>query len=121
VLARLGPECPYVEAIGEAFDGGINYAMLVKICDNDSANSPERCYSPQPASALKKALIGNPDPDLISSSYVERQNLTMRRDERSFKRLTNTARRLKTSACAVSVHAIARSIAAPARDCSCHV
>jgi hypothetical protein len=44
----------YLKAIGEAFDGGIDYAMLVKIYDNDSASSPERRYSPQPASALKR-------------------------------------------------------------------
>lgn len=98
----------YLKAVGDAFGGGIDYAMLVKIYGNEATKTPERRYSPPVClGAEKKPMIGNPDPDHISTSYVERQNLTMRMHMRRFTRLTNGhSKKIENHACAVSLHAM---------------
>jgi IS1 family transposase len=98
----------YLKAVGEAFGGDIDHAMLVKIYGKDGATSPERRYSPAVRiGAEKHALIGHPDPAHISTSYVERQNLTMRIHMRRFTRLTNGhSKKIEDHACAVSLHAM---------------
>ncbi len=72
-----------------AFGGAVDYAMLVKLYGNEgNKQNPETKYSPGECCGTQKSVIsGNPDRDLISTSYVERQNLTMRM--RRFTRLTN--------------------------------
>jgi IS1 family transposase len=95
---------PYLTAVADSFGSDIDYAMLVKLYGSDVEG--EKRYSPAVCNGCKKETkIGAPDPKHISTSYVERQNLTMRMQMRRFTRLTNAfSKKIENHIAAIALH-----------------
>jgi IS1 family transposase len=93
----------YLDAVEDAFGADIDYAMLVKLY---GSSQEETRYSPAECLGCEvRPISGNPDPKHISTSYSERQNLTMRMNMRRFTRLTNAfSKKVENLICAISLH-----------------
>ena len=95
---------PYLAAVEDAFGGDVDYSMLVKLYgasgENETRYSPAKCLG-----CIPTPITGDPDPKHISTSYVERQNLTMRMSMRRFTGLTNGfSKKLDNHAAMVSLY-----------------
>jgi IS1 family transposase len=96
----------YLEAVEDAFGADVDYAQLQKIygapAENDTRYSPATCIGCE-----MKTVSGNPDPNHVSTSYVERHNLTMRMGMRRFTRLTNGfSKKIDNHIAMVAIHAV---------------
>ena len=96
----------YLNAVADGFGDNIDYAMLVKVYGNDPEG--QKRYSPAVCTGCKKEnKIGDPDPKRVSTSYIERQKLTMRMSMRRFTRLTNAfSKKLENHIAAIAIHCV---------------
>ncbi|RLT38629.1 MAG: hypothetical protein DWI58_14805 [Chloroflexi bacterium] len=96
----------YVEAVEAGFGGDVDWATIVKSYEGEALG--EGRYSPpRVVSTEKTVMVGAPDKALISTYYVERQNLTMRMNMRRFTRLTNAfSKKRENLEAAVALHFI---------------
>jgi len=94
----------YVIAVEEAFGTEVDYGMLVKVYGADP-DADKRYCPPVCLDADRTRIVGWPDREHVSTSFVERQNLTMRMGMRRFTRLTNVfSKKLRNHACAIALH-----------------
>lgn len=94
----------YIDAVEDAFGCEIDYSMLIKVYG--ASSDPDTRYSPATCIGCEmKTVSGNPDPNHVSTSFVERQNLSMRMGMRRFTRLTNAfSKKFENHAHAVALY-----------------
>ncbi len=103
---------PYIEAVEAAFGNDVDYAMLIKYYGTDPNEG--RFSPPKVLTEESRVITGSPDADKISTSYVERQNLTMRMGMRRFTRLTNGfSKKVENHAAAIALHFMYVNFARP--------
>jgi IS1 family transposase len=106
----------YLTAVERAFGSDVDYAVIVKLYTAEGSGyySPPECIGTE-----QHAVYGDPDPAHVSTSYVERQNLTMRMSMRRFTRLTNAfSKKAENLAAAVSLHFMHYNFARPHKSLS---
>jgi IS1 family transposase len=95
----------YVRSVPKVFGENIDYGVLVKSYAATDATGQRRYSPPACVGAERIARIGNPDMEKISTSYVERQNLTMRMSMRRFTRLTNGfSKKVENHIASIAIH-----------------
>lgn len=95
----------YKEAIRAAFDGGVDYGQVVKVYSEEKVHTLGRYSPPKLVRIRRVPKLGDPEKELISTSYAERQNLTMRMHMRRLTRLTNAfSKKLDNFRAAVGLH-----------------
>jgi hypothetical protein len=96
---------PYLQAVEDAFGADIDFAQLVKIYGKEIPQGHARYSPPACIGTRRRKIIGSPDRRLVSTSFVERQNLTLRMSNRRFTRLTNGfSKKLENNKHSLAIH-----------------
>ena len=95
----------YLTAVESAFGGDVDYAQLIKVYGKETRDGEQRYSPPSIQDIISKIITGSPDTKKISTSYIERQNLTVRMQLRRFTRLTNAfSKKLDNLKAALALH-----------------